>query len=163
RLAKRLTGTIPPLVADHVIAVSDFVAQRKREVDLLPPERVLRSWNSVPIREGVPDARARMRRSFGLEPDRPVVACTCRATPEKGVAHLFRAFDRVAASTPRAGGAGRPALVYMGDGPGLPAFRRLRAGLAAREDIIIAGYRDDAPDLAAGADVCVVPSVDRKS
>lgn len=159
RLAKRLSWAIPPLLADRVIGVSDYVARRKIEIDLLPPERVLRIWNSVPIRAWDPEARARLRRSFGLDPDRPVIASACRAAPEKGIAHLFRAFDRVAASTPRAGGAQRPALVYMGDGPGLPEFRRLREGLAAREDIIIAGYRDDAPDLAAGADICVVPSV----
>jgi glycosyltransferase involved in cell wall biosynthesis len=157
RLVKRARMVIPGSLADQVIAVSDFVATRKRTVDLIPAGRVKRIWNSIEAFEAAPDAARRLRDAFAIAPDRPVVACAARATPEKGVATLLRAFDRVVQI--RADGEPRPVLLYMGDGPALSDLRTLAASLTARDDIVIAGYMEHANALIAGADLCVVPSV----
>lgn len=157
RALKRLRLRLPGTLADRVIAVSDFVAARKVEVDMVPARRVIRVWNSVELPPADPGAPRRLRAAFGITPGRPVIVCACRATPEKGVQHLLRAFDRLL----REGDVGpdRPALVYMGEGPALEDLRALREGLASREDIVIAGYRRDGRELLAGADIAVVPSV----
>ena len=47
----------------------------------------------------------------------------------------------------------------MGDGPQFAEIQRLRETLAAREDIVLTGYRADAGALIAGADVCAMPSL----
>jgi glycosyltransferase involved in cell wall biosynthesis len=156
RVLKRQRQRLPGSVADRVVAVSDFVARRKLDVDLLPANRVVRVWNTLPVAGPDSGAGIRLRNAFGLGPS-AVVACACRATPEKGVAHLLRAFDRycggLARQTPW------PSLVYFGDGPALGELQRVRAGLAAANHIVFAGYRKDAQELTAGADVCVVPSL----
>lgn len=156
RLLKRHRHRFPGSLADRVLAVSDYVAKRKVEVDLVPAERVRRIWNSRPWVE--PDAAAgdRLRALVGVGTGL-IVACACRATPEKGVAHLLRAFDRYCASL--APDATRPTLVYFGDGPMLPALNDLHGRLRYASNIVLAGYRADAPELLAGADVCVVPSI----
>ncbi len=154
RSAKWLSRRFPGFVADEVIAVSDYVARRKLEVDLIPPDRVRRVWNSVRPAAPQPDARRRLHDRFGIADGRPIVMCTCRAAPEKGVDHLLRAFDDM----PRQAGAARPVLVYLGDGPMLPELGALRAGLRFADDVILGGYCADAPDLVAGAELCVVPS-----
>lgn len=157
RMLKRLSRRLPWMTADVVVGVSDFVVRRKLEVDLIPPGRVRRIWNSLVIPAPTPDAGQRLRETFDLSADRPVVCCACRAAREKGVQDLILAFDQVLASWPSS--APRPALVYMGDGPYLSTLRELRAELDSRADIVFAGYRADATELLAGADLCVVPSI----
>lgn len=157
RLLKAASRRIPGMVADEVLGVSDFVVQRKATADLIPERRLRRVWNSLAIPPRDKDARARIRSEFGVEANRPLVVCACRAVPEKGVVHVLRAFDALL-SADRSSGP-RPVLVYMGDGPGMDELRRERAGLACKDDVVFAGYRKDAAELLEGADICVVPSV----
>jgi len=144
-------------MADAVIGVSDFVVQRKIDVDLVPRARLRRIWNSIEPMEPRPAARALLAQTFGLEPGTPVVLCACRTVPEKGVDVLLRAFDLLSAQYPAAGPS--PVLVYIGDGPAFSDLQRLRASLPSASHIHLAGYRADAIELVAGADVCVSPSV----
>jgi glycosyltransferase involved in cell wall biosynthesis len=157
RAVKRMTRRIPGMMADQIVCVSDFVARRKVASDLVPEERVTRVWNSLAIPERARDAAQRTRQALGIAGERPVIACACRSVPEKGVAHLLRAFDRLVSRDP--GSASRPVLVYMGNGPILRELEALRASLTHAEDILFTGYRDDAVELLEGVDVCVVPSV----
>lgn len=157
RWLKRMRRRVPGTLADHVLAVSDFVARRKVEVDLVPQQRVRRIWNSVAVPDRDPSARSRIRALFGLGASRPVIACACRAVPEKGIVHLIRAFDRLAGHWTAK--SELPALVYFGDGPALQQLRAARDTLPARAAIFLAGHQSDAADLMAGADVCVAPSL----
>ncbi len=154
RIAKRLLNAVPGALADSIITVSDYVARRQREVALVPPDRIVRVYNGVPLPPG-DDTAPRTHAAFGVDPDRPIVACACRAHPVKGVDHLFRAFDRVTA----AGLAGPPALVYAGDGPQRGELEALRARLGRGDDIVMPGFVPDADRLLEGAAFFVVPSV----
>ncbi len=154
RTLKRWSRRIRPMLADDVVAVSDFVLRRQLDVELVPRQRAHRIHNSLELPAPDPQAAARLRELLGLERDVPVVACASRATAEKGVHHLLRAFDTL---EDRAGAA--PVLLYMGDGPALPELQALRASLPSRDRIVLAGHRPDAAALLGGADVCVVPSV----
>ena len=149
RMVKWTLARLPGLTADRVIAVSDFVARRQREVGTIPARRVTRVWNSVspPRSDGSTSAA---RRALGLADNSFVIACTCRATPEKGVDHLLRAVDRLPAAT---------VLVYAGSGPALAQLESLRQSLPSRDRIHLLGYRSDREVLLEAADVCVVPSV----
>ena len=137
--------------------MSDFVARRQHEVGMIPARRVTRVWNSVALPPEREDRSLAARRALGLDQDAPIIACTCRATPEKGVHHLLRAFDHLA---PSANGAGQaPILVYAGNGPAFAGLQALRDSLPSRERIRLLGYRADRNVLLDAADVCVVPSV----
>jgi glycosyltransferase involved in cell wall biosynthesis len=161
RLTKWTLARVPGLVADQVIGVSDFVARRQREVGMIPAQRVTRVWNSVavptPPASRSDDVTRAARRALDLDANAPIVACTCRATPEKGVDHLLRAFDRLPSHSDRPA----PILVYAGDGPAFAGLRALRDSLPplSRDRIRLLGYRADREVLLDAADVCVVPSV----
>lgn len=157
RVAKFILSRVPGMVADVVIAVSEYVARRHREVGLIPASRVVTVWNGLPIVEAETSLGGRAHKIFGLAPDRPLIVCACRATAEKGVGHLLRAFDHTVRATDA--GSRRPVLLYVGDGPQLAELRALRDCLAAKDDIILAGYRGDAAAILECADLCVVPSV----
>lgn len=157
RLAKYILARTPGITADAVIAVSDYVARRQLEVGMVPPRRVVRIWNGVPLPPVPNHADRSAFASFGVSPDRPHIVCACRATPEKGVEHLLRAFDlAVSEMLP---GSARPVLIYFGDGPQLEDLRALRESLASRDSIFIAGQVPDAKPAVAAADICAVPSV----
>src|SRR5882762_7857729 len=151
RLAKWMLARLPGLTADRVIAVSDFVARRQVDVAMIPARRVARVWNSVPLPPLVgTDVSRAARRTLGLDGDAPIIACTCRATAEKGVDHLLRAFDRLP---------GTPLLAFAGNGPAFAGLQALRDSLRSRDRIHLLGYRPDRGVLLDAADVCVVPSV----
>jgi glycosyltransferase involved in cell wall biosynthesis len=157
REIKRVTRGIPGMLADRVIAVSDFVVRRKLAVDLVPPERLIRIWNAVDVPDDPAEDVAEFLQRYGLPRDRPLVMCTARTTPEKGIHHLLRAFDtamsRLGDVRPR------PLLVYMGIGHYMGALETLRTTLEHRDDIRMLGYVPGASRYFGAAAVSVVPSV----
>lgn len=157
RVVKWFLARTPRVVADDIIAVSDFVARRHLQTGMMPKHLVTRVWNGIDIPPPMPEAGRTLHEAFGLARERPVVVCACRAAKEKGVPVLLRAFDRLITDWPA--GTPRPALVYLGDGPQYAEIRRLHDELASRADIFTPGYRADARVLQAGADVCAMPSI----
>ena len=155
RLTKQLLRAVPGLEADRVLAVSDYVARRQVEVGLMPPARVVRVWNGIPLPAhpagDIPDQRA----SLGLPPNRPIITCCCRAAPEKGVQHLLRAFANVR----QAATGERPLLVYVGDGPEVDALRKLARNLGILGDTRFVGYSREVARFLRASDIVAVPSV----
>lgn len=157
RLAKWLLVRLPGLASDVVVAVSEYVARRHRDTGLVPHDRVVTVYNGV---ERPPDAAANTRdalQRLGIPGNRPMITCACRATAEKGVAYLLRAFERISGD-PRPPEQ-RPMLVYLGGGPQFDELMGLRNSLRARDEVIFMGPRQDAKEFIAAADICVVPSV----
>lgn len=157
RAAKWFAVRIPGHAADMVVAVSDYVARRRVAVSLIPAARVIRIWNGLPVPPLDPRARERLCKLLpGVDGGRPIIACASRASPEKGVDCLLRAFDLL-----RRGyrGGAPPVLVYIGDGPALGGYWAAREQMESSEDIFLTGYQPAAASLLAGADICVVPSV----
>lgn len=157
RALKWLLARTPAIVADHVITVSNYVARRQTLVGHIPSARVEVVWNGLPIPPRRDEPERRTHAMFGLDIQRPLIMCACRAAPEKGVAFLLRAFERVVQQAPLT--CPRPGLLYIGDGPQLLELRALADSLAARNDIILGGYRRDTKELLGGADLCVIPSL----
>jgi glycosyltransferase involved in cell wall biosynthesis len=127
------------------------------QVGLIPKRRIIRIWNGLPVQEYPEGDGQDVRDLLGMDSDRIVVGCACRANRVKGVHHLLRAFDVAMKDWPA--GSSRPALVYIGDGPQLANLEALRNSLDTREDIFLTGYRPEASTLLAGVDLCVVPSL----
>ena len=157
RLAKWLLLRVPGLGGDIVVAVSDYVARRHREVGQVPHRRVVRVYNGIDAPADAPPYGRDVLARLGIPAGRPVIVCACRAAAEKGVVHLLRAFERVA-EDPRPPEQ-RPVLVYLGGGPHFDTLMEVRNSLRAQDDVILAGPRQDARDFIAAADICVVPSV----
>jgi glycosyltransferase involved in cell wall biosynthesis len=158
RVLKGIRTRAPGTLADQVLAVSDFVAARKVDVDLVPRDRVQRVWNSVVIpdlqRPGVVRVPPDLADELGIEPDRPLILYACRAADHKGVDHALRAFDAL----PRMDAA-RPLFVHAGDGPALAGLRALAASLENGSDVRLLGYRSDVDRLIEAATICLATSV----
>lgn len=157
RAVKSLFARLPIVNADKVVTPSDFVARRQEEVNMNPLEKIERVYYSFPLEEDRSNGEGSTHEKFEIDPSRPIVACACRAAPEKGVHHLVRAFDRMLDSGDDF--PSRPALVYCGDGPYLSELKELREDVAAGDAIVFAGYQPDAVSLLSDADLFVVPSV----
>lgn len=109
-----------------------------------------------PVRLGEPSAerRARVRRALGLEADEEVVVTVGRQEYQKGQKHLLEAFARVARARPSA------RLLLVGrPGNASQDLARVHRRLELGDRVRFLGYRDDVPDVLAGADLFVFPSL----
>jgi glycosyltransferase involved in cell wall biosynthesis len=157
KAAKWLRARTPGLAADTVVAVSEYVARRQREVGLVPASRVVTIWNGVPAASCQAPNTDALRRLIDAPSGRLLIAAASRAVPEKGMAELLRAFDALVAEWKGPGPS--PLLVFIGDGPGLPDLASLRSNLASRDSIHLIGYQPNAAELVGTADIAVVPSL----
>ncbi len=155
RTVKGLVAQLPAINANRVLAVSGYVAKRHVEVGRVPSSRVTTIWNGIPVPPVSALGRGYAHRELGIDLERPLIASAARTVPEKGIAHLMRAFAIVGRQFPGP----RPALLYAGDGPERAALEALRQTLDVAQDIYILGYRTDAAALVGSADVAVVPSI----
>lgn len=156
RAVKQAIVRTPGFLADVVVAVSDYVRDRQIEVGLVPAERVVRVHNGFRVEAGAA-AETSAHAEFGIDGARPIVAGASRASREKGIETLLRAFNRVVEDNEW--NDRRPVLIYLGDGPYLPELRKLKSTLAASDDILLPGYRPGAVSLLSAAAVFVVPSL----
>lgn len=129
--------------SDGVIAVSEALADRTRE---LTGRRPL--FAPIGINMDVFAAardKLEARRALGLPADRRILLHLGRLVPEKGIAELLLAFDRL----------GEPAGLglFVGGGPMVPA-------IAARRDCLAVGVQpnEKVPLYLRAADVLVLPS-----
>lgn len=140
------------LGADRVIAVSQFVAARLRDVNGTDPARTLCIYNGIELGRFGGSNPAYLREATGIPAHLPIIFCAGRANRYKGIDVLIRAVAALQSE-------GREvALVVCGDGPDLPAFRSDAERLDVRWTRFL-GKRTDIPSLLAGATICAVPSV----
>jgi glycosyltransferase involved in cell wall biosynthesis len=132
---------------DRVVAISQAIAGILRTSGVAPDRLEVIHSGIDPARFAGAD-RARARQALGLPADAVMVLCVAALEDHKDHATLLNAWEAVAADQ-------RAHLVLAGDGS-------LRAQLAVRagglERVHVLGFRDDIPDLLAGADVFVLTS-----
>jgi glycosyltransferase involved in cell wall biosynthesis len=137
--------------AGRIIAISQAVRRFLLEVEGAPAEKV------AVIPYGL-DAEAFARSAHPgafrgqIDPrPAPLVVFVGRLTRQKGVDVLLRAFADVERNHPTA------RLILAGDGPDRPALMALAQRLGLRRAMFL-GWRSDAADILADADLAVMPS-----
>ncbi len=102
----------------------------------------------------------RIRREFGIAPDRPVVVCVSRMVPRKGQDTLIKAWPAVRAQAP-----GNPLLMLVGDGPCKTSLERLAGRLGVSDSIVFTGpvAREDLPACYDAASVFAMPCRTRRA
>lgn len=139
-------------LADRVIAVSGAVRDELLRQGT-PPSRIAVIPNGVPApADGGSKQREALRRELGLGPG-PVALSTGRLAPEKGHPYLIEAWAAVRQAVPEA------VLLIAGDGPERPRLEQLIADRGLTGAVRLLGFRDDAAQLPAAADVFVLPSL----
>ena len=99
-----------------------------------------------------PDAPARLRSEYGLEGKYLALACS-RLNPEKGLDYLLRAIPQVRAV------ADNFRLVIVGSGSNEMELRNLCRELGLEDIVQFVGWRSDAMDWIAAADLVVHPAL----
>lgn len=140
--------------ADKIAVPSLEVAQLLIQKQGVPKEKVA----VIPFgldfdkyRTSSADAPQRLRREFHLQNKYFILAC-CRLSPEKGLDYLIRAFVRVRTQNQDA------RLVFVGNGSFELELRSLSHSLGLDDAVTFVGWRDDALDWIAAADLVVQPS-----
>jgi glycosyltransferase involved in cell wall biosynthesis len=120
-----------------------------------PPSKVEVIPYALPFslyRPSSPEAPMRLRAELGVADKFMVLAC-CRLNREKGLDHLLRAMPPLLARHPKL------ALVMVGDGTYRAELVALTKALGIEHAVTFAGWRADALDWMAAADVVVQPSL----
>ncbi len=97
------------------------------------------------------DAPSKIRREHALK-GKYLILTSCRLNPEKGLEYLLQAMPQIKARNCEA------RLVLVGNGPHESALRRLSCQLGVDDVVRFVGWRNDALDWIAAADVVVQPS-----
>lgn len=136
----------------HTIAVSHGVARSFVEHGILRPQDITVIWNGIDPAAFSPVRCPELRTSLlGAAPDRPLVVCIGRMTPQKGHALLLEAVARVPQSR-------RPLLALAGDGPLRPQLEQLAHRLGIASEVCFLGRYGRVPELLRCADALVQPS-----
>jgi len=137
---------------DHCVIA---VCQEGRDVLIengCRPDRIRVIYNGIEPRA----QRARsdaVRRELGLSEDVFLIACLARFDPEKGLDLLVRALSRLREMTQRPF-----CCCIAGDGPLMEDIRGQIAAAGLEREIRLLGYRTDAEQILAGADLYVCSS-----
>ncbi len=137
--------------AAKVIVTTETYAATSRAIWRYTPEIIPNTVDHERFRPGVDGAPIRAR--LHLRPEDRVVLFIGRVVPHKGIEHLVEAAKHVPDAT----------FVIAGDGPFLPAVRRLATAFGVEDRVLFPGkvrYRD-LPAYYAACDVFVLPSVSR--
>ncbi len=145
----------------HYRAVGEYALRTNCASLGLPLDRatvVPRGVSLEPPSPAAEDGATGERSSFGLPPDVPLFVNVARLVPEKAQHLLVEAFARVAAQLP-----GARLAIAGAEGSASPAVAAAieRAGLG--DAVVLLGFRSDARELVAAADVFAFSSVSEGS
>jgi glycosyltransferase involved in cell wall biosynthesis len=140
--------------ADRILVPTRTVAALLTERQGVPATKV----TTIPyaleldlLRPTSPEAVTRIRSAEGLQRSY-VILSPCRLSAEKGLDHLLVAMPRIRAMNAAV------RLVLLGSGPCERELRQRAVALGVGDIVRFAGWRDDALDWIAAADVVVQPS-----
>ncbi len=142
--------------ATRIIAISDAVNNYTRRRQRVSDERIVTvryGIDPAPYREVSAEARAAVRKEWGIPPEAWVLGTVARLVPQKALHILLGAYAdylRIATADSR--------LVLVGRGPQEAELKALaeRLGISAR--VIWAGFREDIPQVMTAFDVFALTS-----
>lgn len=134
-------------VADVVLVNCEAVRRILVDRDHLPASRI-----SI-IYGGVDAERFRPAAGPAHPAGEHVVGCVGRLHPDKGQLVLARAARRILDAVPGT------RIVMAGDGPERPELEKVIASEGVGEAVTLLGDRGDIPELLAGMDILVLPSI----
>lgn len=141
--------------ADHIIAPAVGVRRCLLEREGTDPSRITLIPYGQDARrfDAVTDtAAARVRHELGME-GTPAVACISRLVPQKGHVYLFEALSLLKKEFPHV------SLYLAGDGPHRRELEDAARTLGVAGRVRFLGWRDDALEIMAAADVVAHPSL----
>jgi glycosyltransferase involved in cell wall biosynthesis len=134
---------------DRYIAVSQAVARQLSRTFHVPPQKVRVIHNTIPFGRFDRQASQQLRAALSRGAERPIVLTVARLDKQKGHVTLLNAISHVPDAI----------FVLAGDGPEKASLEAQARERGIGDRIIFLGYRSDIPDLLAGCDLFVLPSI----
>lgn len=136
----------------RIVAISERVRTQLKEHYHVPDEQIVTIPNGINLSRFDPanaSARARVRRSFGVPKDVPLLLFVGSQYRLKGLEFVIRALAEMDT---------RAILLVVGGDNATP-FKRLAEQLGVRDRVIFAGARNDLPSIYPAADAFVLPTL----
>jgi len=140
--------------ADRILVPTQSVASLLNERQGVPSDKIMTIPYALELsmfRPTTDESAGRIRTREGLE-GCYVILTSCRLSSEKGLEYLLAAMPRIRAMNRAA------RLVVLGIGPYESQLRQTARNLGVSDVVHFAGWRDDALDWMAAADIVVQPS-----
>jgi glycosyltransferase involved in cell wall biosynthesis len=134
---------------DRYIAVSEAVAQQLCQTFKVPPHKIQVIHNSIPVDWYACEAHNSPKAKLSRGAERPIVLTVARLDQQKGHSYLFEAISQVQDAI----------FVIAGDGPEKAELEAQAHKLGINDRVIFLGYQQNVPDLLAGCDLFVLPSL----
>jgi glycosyltransferase involved in cell wall biosynthesis len=137
------------LGVDRYIAVSHHLGGRLRDTFRIAQQKVTVIHNGIPTTQfdGIATPAGSTWKAGDLQ--RPIVLCLARLDKQKGIGFLLQAAQEVEKAT----------FVLVGEGPERAHLVSEAKRLGVSERVVFLGHRNDVPQLLAGADLFVLPSL----
>lgn len=156
-LKRQLSRVAHEWVAQHIhahIAISHAVLESMLQRHETPAARISVVPNGIsPIDKETLAAPEAVRRSLDVAEDSPLIVCAARLEPEKNIACLIRAMQKVVMHEPRA------MCLVLGEGSLTEELARLIAAQGLAQRVRLLGFRADALAIMNAADLFVLPSL----
>ncbi len=137
---------------DGVITTGSFIKEQLVRELKLSPDKIFPIPTGIDVERFAAADGERVRREFGIAADEPVVGIAAALRSWKGHLHIVRAMAEVVRHFPDA------RLLIAGEGDLRKGITELIAELGLQDSVILAGHREDIPDIIAAFDVSVMAS-----
>jgi len=140
---------------DKLIAVSSLNIEKGLRDGIGTADKYVTIHSSINLDDftNVTVDAAALKRSLGMDPQRPVVGTVGRFTPQKNPLDFVRVAARVRERIPGA------QFLFIGDGALRQETEKLRAELRLTEDMFLPGMRPDVPQILRCMDVFILTSL----
>ena len=137
----------------RIIAISDSVRDAAIKREPLSAEKIVTVHNGIEAPEADAERAKRVLAELGIETPGPILVTTARLSEEKGHRHLLEAAPEILRQFPLA------RFLWLGTGDLADDIKAQIAAAGQSANIHLLGYRTDAPDFVALADLLVLPSL----
>ncbi len=137
----------------RIIAISDAVRDAAIKREHLSAEKIITIHNGIEAPQADAERAKKVLREMGIATTGPLLVTTARLSEEKGHRHLLAAVPAIRRRFPDA------RFLWLGGGDMADEIRAQVAAAGQSDAIHLLGYRTDAPDFVALADLLILPSL----
>lgn len=149
RLIKRAIHAPGWFSGDHYIGVSRFVYDRFVKIGCIPRNKCSFVRNGIVPIDRDPALRSYARAAFSVPEEATLVVSTGRATFYKGIDFMIRCADTLVRERRHED----LYFLHCGDGPDLPAFRKMVSERGLEHRFLFAGRREDVRQILQSCDI----------